>query len=123
MSTVVEGKVILVGNLETFPSGFQKQNLVVETEDQYPQPISIEFFKDKTSLLDNIKLGDKVSVSYKLQGRKWESPTGDVKFFNTINGWRIEKKEQTVFQEAKQTKKKEENPFDDIEDSEPNLPF
>ena len=122
MSTVVEGKIILVGDLETFPSGFQKQNLVVETQSEYPQPICVEFFKDKTSLLDNIKLGDMVSVSYNLQGKKWESPTGDVKFFNTLVGWRIEKKDQTVFQEANQAKSKpkEENPFFDEDDT---LPF
>jgi hypothetical protein len=36
-----------------------------------------------------------VEVSFNLRGREWTSPQGEVKFFNTIEAWRIEKQGQS----------------------------
>ena len=90
MSTL-KGKIHEVLPIETFSSGFQKQSLIVETDDNYPQFINIEFLKDKTSLLDNLKKGELVTVHYNINGKPWTSPQGDVKYFNSITGWKIEK--------------------------------
>lgn len=89
MSTV-KGKVHKILPIETFESGFQKRSLVIETADQYPQKVIIEFLKDKISLLENLKEGNEVEVSYNLNGREWISPQGETKYFNSITGWRIE---------------------------------
>ena len=35
------------------------------------------------------KVGDKVDVNINLRGRKWTDPNGQVKYFNSIVGWRI----------------------------------
>ena len=86
----VTGKVKVIGQVETFANDFTKRNLVVTTEEQYPQDISIEFIKDKTSLLDTLKIGQGVTVGINLRGREWTSPQGEVKYFNTITGWKIE---------------------------------
>ena len=59
--------------------------------EQYPQPINIEFTQDKIALLDNLQEGDSVKVGINLRGREWTSPQGEVKYFNSITGWRIEK--------------------------------
>ena len=37
------------------------------------------------------KEGDKVKISVNHRGREWTSPTGEVKYFNSIIGWKIEK--------------------------------
>jgi hypothetical protein len=88
----VQGKIKLIGETKTFGSnGFQKREMVVTTEEQYPQPIMVEFVQDKTSLLDAFKVGDAVKIGINLRGREWQSPQGETKYFNSITGWRIEK--------------------------------
>lgn len=87
----ITGTVKRLGDVETFASGFQKQEMVVVTDEQYPQPISIEFSQDKVSLLSSVSEGEKVTVSINLRGREWVSPQGETKYFNSISGWRLEK--------------------------------
>ncbi len=88
----VQGKIKLIGETKTFGSnGFQKRELVVTTEEQYPQHLMIEFVQDKTGLLDAFNVGDTVKVGINLRGREWQSPQGETKYFNSIAGWRIEK--------------------------------
>lgn len=87
----LQGIIKKLGEVQTFPSGFQKREMVLVTEEQYPQPISIEFLKEKGDLLNVLNEGDKVKVSINIGGREWTSPQGDVKYFNSITGWKIEK--------------------------------
>lgn len=87
----VSGKVKKVAEEQTFGSGFKKRELILQTEEQYPQYLSIEFVQDKTDLLQEVKEGDDVKISINLRGREWTSPEGVVKYFNSIIGWRIEK--------------------------------
>ncbi|MCT3693487.1 DUF3127 domain-containing protein [Elizabethkingia anophelis] len=85
------GTIKKKGSIQTFGSGFQKAELVLQTEEQYPQPILIEFLSDKTDLLNTVSEGDRVKVGINIRGREWQSPDGEVKYFNSITGWRIEK--------------------------------
>ena len=87
----VQGKVKLIGETETVgTSGFRKRDIVVTTDEQYPQHISIQFVQDKCDLLNSYKPGQDVKISINLRGREWTSPQGEVKHFNTVQGWRIE---------------------------------
>jgi hypothetical protein len=87
----IEGKVKLIGETQTFGSnGFRKRELVVTTDEQYPQHIMVEFVQDKCDLLNSYKVGQDVKVSINLRGREWTNPQGEVKYFNSIQGWRIE---------------------------------
>ena len=87
----LQGTVKKITEVQTFASGFQKREMVLTTEEQYPQPINIEFLQEKGDLLNQLKEGDKVKVSINIRGREWTSPQGDVKYFNSITGWKIEK--------------------------------
>lgn len=89
----LQGTIKKITDVQTFASGFQKREMVILTEEQYPQPINIEFLQDKSDLLNNYKEGEKVKVSINIRGREWTSPQGEVKYFNSITGWRIEKAE------------------------------
>lgn len=89
----VTGKVRMVGMPQQVSASFKKRELVVTTEEQYPQHIMIEFTQDKTDLLDQYKPGDSVKVSINLRGREWVNPQGETKYFNSIQGWRIERLE------------------------------
>lgn len=71
-------------------ASFKKIELVIVTEDQYPQTIMIEFTQDKTMLLNNFAVGAKVKVSINIRGREWTNPQGEIKYFNSIQGWKIE---------------------------------
>jgi hypothetical protein len=57
----------------------------------YPQDILFQATQDKCSLLDSVKVQDQIEVSFNLRGREWTSPTGEVKYFNSLEAWRIEK--------------------------------
>ncbi|MHA7056593.1 DUF3127 domain-containing protein [Aquimarina sp. M1] len=87
----VQGKVKMVGETQTFGNnGFRKREIVVTTEEQYPQHIMVEFVQDKCDLLNNFQVGQDVKISINLRGREWVNPQGETKYFNSIQGWRIE---------------------------------
>lgn len=87
----LQGKIKLIDETKTYGSnGFRKRELVITTEEQYPQTIMIEFVQDKTDLLNQYKVGQDVKVSINIRGREWTNPQGEVKYFNSIQGWRIE---------------------------------
>lgn len=87
----VQGRIKLVGTTETVGNnGFRKRDIIVTTEEQYPQHISVQFVQDKCDLLDAFQPGQEVKISINLRGREWVSPQGETKYFNTIQGWRIE---------------------------------
>ena len=124
----LQGTVKKIGEVQTFSSGFQKRELVLLTQEQYPQPINIEFLQDKINLLDTVSEGENVKIGINIRGREWTSPQGEVKYFNSITGWRIEKvtefsaQEPTVAAPQKQATPapSNENPFEDEDD---DLPF
>lgn len=81
---------------QIFPSqvigqnGFEKRDLVIVTEEQYPQMIIIQFTQQRCDLLDSLQVGQNVKVYINIRGREWTNPQGDTKYFNTIEGWKIE---------------------------------
>lgn len=90
----VTGKLIVKNETKEFGNnGFTKREFVIETDSQYPQKILIELIKDKCSLIDAFEVGEVIKVYYNLNGREWINPEGVAKYFNSINGWRIEKME------------------------------
>ena len=87
----IQGSIKLIGNVQEISPTFKKRELVVTTDEQYPQTISIEFVQDKTDLLNKFEIGQNVKVAINLRGREWENPqTKEIKYFNSIQGWRIE---------------------------------
>jgi hypothetical protein len=88
----ISGKIKKINETQTFGNnGFQKRELVVVTNEQYPQMLLIEFVQDKCDLLNSYNVDDEVTISINLRGREWINPEGKAKYFNTIQGWRINK--------------------------------
>ena len=85
------GTVKVVNPTQVISEKFSKREFVIETQDQYPQLVMFQATQDKCSLLDNVQLSSQVEVSFNLRGREWTSPAGEVKYFNTLEAWRIEK--------------------------------
>ncbi|WP_185872261.1 DUF3127 domain-containing protein [Blattabacterium cuenoti] len=76
--------------IQKFDSGFRKREMVLTSEEAYPQNILIEFIQDKVDLLENINIKDKIKVFINIRGREWTNPEGIIKYFNSIQGWKIE---------------------------------
>jgi hypothetical protein len=92
----IQGTIKHIEQTKTVGSGgFRKRELIVTTDEQYPQHLMIEFVQDKTDMLDAYKVGQPVKVSINLRGREWTNPQGEVKYFNSIQGWRIESLQST----------------------------
>ena len=82
--------------LEIFPEkqineNFKKREFVLEhvPEPQYPDYLKFEVVQNKTILLDKYKVGDKVTISFNLKGKKWEKGK-ESGYFNSIQAWRIQ---------------------------------
>ncbi len=84
------GKIKMIGEVQHVGDSFRKRDLVVTTEEQYPQHILIEFNQDKSDLLNGLNIGQDVKVHYNLRGREWVNPQGETKYFNSIQGWKLE---------------------------------
>lgn len=115
----LRGTIKKVGEIQTFPSGFQKRELIIITNEQYPQPISIEFLSDKVDLLDKFQYGQSVKVGINIRGREWVNPQGETKYFNSIIGWNIYDLNQTEPTQPAPQK----DAFSEFEEDEDDLPF
>ena len=90
----VEGKVKRIHDEQVISDRFKKREFVIETEEQYPQVLMFQLAQDKTSLIDQFSLGDKVEVFFNLRGREWQKdPEAEIRVFNTLDAWRIQKVE------------------------------
>jgi len=70
---------------------FSKREFVVtDSSSMYPQDIIFQATNDKCSELNPFKVGEQVDVSFNLRGREWTSPQGEVKYFNSLEAFRIE---------------------------------
>jgi hypothetical protein len=119
----VTGKIKVIGKTETYGE-FTKANLVLVTDEQYPQTICIEFVKDKIEIMKKYKLDDNVKVSVNIRGREWIDPQGNTKYFTSLQGWRIELDEgvSNVQQAAKVIDAVFE-PAGDLNEVDDDLPF
>ena len=71
---------------------FRKRDFVLtDNSSQYPQHISFQATQDRCSLLDGVNVGDTVTVHFNLRGREWTSPQGEIKYFNTLEAWKIDR--------------------------------
>jgi translation initiation factor IF-3 len=119
----VKGIIKLINETQTFgEKGFRKREVVVTTQDsQYPQHILIEFVQDKTELLDHYKEGQEVTISINLRGREYTNPQGEVKYFNSLNGWKIEA--EPIQEQKPSSYAPPTDAFEPIEDDSNEPPF
>ncbi|MGX7591751.1 DUF3127 domain-containing protein [Candidatus Karelsulcia muelleri] len=100
------GTVKKILDLQVYKNNFKKRELLIKTEEQYPQILIIEFILEKTKLLNSLKKDDKIKIFINLKGKKWTTKTGETRFFNSIQGWKIE----TMTEKKKQPN----NEFDEL---------
>ena len=86
----LEGTLKVANETQVISEKFSKREFVIETTDQYPQQVMFQLTQDKCNLLDAFKVGNQLEVSFNLRGREWTSPAGEVKYFNTLEAWRLD---------------------------------
>jgi hypothetical protein len=67
---------------------FKIRDLIVTTDEQYPQTLCIQFTQGNCANLDKFQAGQKVKIDINLRGKETVKD-GKVNVFNTIQGWRI----------------------------------
>ena len=92
----ISGKIKLINPTKEVSDSFKKRELVVTTDENYPQHISIDFVQDKCANLDSYNIGENVKVSINIKGKEYTNKQGEVNYFNQINGWKIEKTDSAV---------------------------
>jgi|SRR5690554_123922 len=114
----ITGKIKVINEKQTIgDKGFQKRELVITTEENYPQFILIEFTQNRCSLLDDFTIGQDVKVGINIRGREWINPKGEAIYFNTIHGWRIEPLSNQI------TASTVQEPTDLMDDEDDDFPF
>ena len=88
----LNGVIKVIKPTQQVSEKFSKREFVVtdNSDDKYTQDILFELKQDKTSLLDNFMQGQEIEISFNLKGREWTSPQGDVKYFNTLDAFKID---------------------------------
>jgi hypothetical protein len=121
----ISGKIKLIGETKEYGSnGFRKRELVVTTQEQYPQNILVEFIQDKCEILNSYQVGEIVKIDINIRGREWTNKDNEIKYFNSIQGWRIEKIEEGYDAQLPPIPTKEELSSNQDSSREPDdLPF
>tara|TARA_B110000967_G_C18850161_1_gene544185 strand:- start:581 stop:910 length:330 start_codon:yes stop_codon:yes gene_type:complete len=82
------GNIKLISETEEGTSkagkAWAKRQIVVTTDEKYPQDIAIDFMGDKILQINNFQVGNPVNVSINLRGNEYNG-----KYYNSINGWKI----------------------------------
>ncbi len=93
MSNKLSGTIKLIGEKQTFDSGFQKVEFVLTTnEEKYPQDIKFEVVQDKVDdfIKDN-KVGKAVDVDFNVRGNEYKG-----KYYVSLNAWKVFKSEEST---------------------------
>ena len=89
---VITGTLVVKYDVRQVSDAFKSREFVVEYIDNplYPQYIKFESTQDRCSLIEKFEPGEQVEVSFNIRGRKWVSPQGEEKYFNSLEAWRIQ---------------------------------
>jgi len=68
---------------------FRKAEIVIVTDEQYPQTLKFELHNDKCDLLNGTFQNQKVNIAFDLRGKEYTAPDGKLSVFNTLLAWQI----------------------------------
>ena len=87
----IKGKIKNISETVQISERFRKREFVVEyaSNPDYPQPLQFEMVQDRCELLDSFQEGQQVEISFDLRGREWTNPQGQVKYFNSLQAWKL----------------------------------
>jgi len=88
----IKGKIIEIFDEVKVTDTFKKREFVLEYAEnpQYPELIKFELTQDRCDIVNAFKKGEDVEVWFNLRGRKWTDPKGEVKYFNSLQAWKMQ---------------------------------
>jgi hypothetical protein len=91
MGIETTGKLHTIYETKQVSERFSKREFVVEIADnpKYPQTVLFQLTGDRCTQLDGLNVGDQITVEFSLRGREWRSPQGDIKYFNSLDVWKV----------------------------------
>ena len=111
----LNGTVKVIFEEKTFGSGFNVREFVITTEaDKYPQDICLQCVKEKVEMVNQLKVGDSVKVSFDLRGREYQD-----RYFVNLNAWKIEASSKNSDDSSDYDSPPPFDPADEILDEEP----
>lgn len=85
-----KGTIKAIMNEQKISEKFKKREFVLtDNAASYPQTIIFELTNDRCALLDTFKEGQEVEIDFQLKGREWKNPQGEIKYFNTLQAFRM----------------------------------
>ena len=84
----IKGTIIHLSEATTVNASVTKRELVIKTDEKYPQTIKFDFLNKSLDCLDNSKNGEVVDVHFNIRGSKWND-----KYYTNLVGWKIDKGE------------------------------
>ena len=86
----IKGEIKVIGDAVQVTEKFKKREFVlIDDSSQYPQYINFQLVQDKCELIEGFQVGQCVEVNFNLRGREWTDKNGIIKYFNTLDVWRI----------------------------------
>jgi len=119
----VEGKIHKIGETQQISQKFQKREIVIKTEGDYPQFIGCQLTQDKCYIADQFAVGQEVNASINLRGREWTSKTGEVKYFNTLEIWKMTSTQEMGSPQGGIDRNFQEDAIRDLPNQSEDLPF
>jgi|TARA_B100000902_G_scaffold398774_1_gene466820 hypothetical protein len=112
----IKGKLVEIFETVQVTETFKKREFIIQDNKnpEYPEYIKVELIQDKVSLLDSLNVGDEINVMINIKGRKWEDKEGIIRYFNSIQGWKIESENQGINQETTNEAGSQENNDSDL---------
>jgi len=93
MGMQISGKLHAIHEAKQVTERFRKREFVLELSEntRYPQYVQFQLTGDRCERIDDFEIGDELQVEFRLGGREWKSPSGEVKYFNSLDVWNIER--------------------------------
>lgn len=109
MAFELTGIIIEIFPSQTFNKGFKKREFVIESGDKYPQKIIFGLVQEKCDMIDSYGIGDTVSISFDVKGRDWTDKLGTVKYFNSLEAYRISGQQRATSNNSDQSSQDEDD--------------
>ena len=87
----IKGKLIEKFETAKITDSFKKREFVVEYAENpmYPEFVKFELIQDRCDLIEPFNTGDEIEIDFNLKGRKWTDKQGEVKYFNSLQAWKV----------------------------------
>ncbi len=93
MNMEIQGKIHATFDAQQVTPRFRKREfvLLLDAASRYPQFVMFQLTGDRCTELDGFGEGEEVKVEFSLRGREWTSPQGEVRYFNSLEVWSLER--------------------------------